>query len=81
MAGDGATGTPDTEAPEDNECPELDKCGGGIDGADVTTRLNAFTEMFTFGFLGRVCEPSYDAFFTQAIDVIDAACEGFTPVG
>jgi hypothetical protein len=61
-------------------CPELDKCEGGIDGAEVTTRVNEFTEMFTYGFVGPVCQP-YGPFFAEAISHIKSACDEFTPVG
>jgi hypothetical protein len=60
-------------------CPELDKCSGGITGAEVATRLVQFTQMFTHGFIGRVCEPTYDQFFSQAVAVIGDACDGFIP--
>jgi hypothetical protein len=61
-------------------CPLLQKCDGGIDGAEVTTRINEFTEMFTYGFVGPVCEP-YGPFFAEAISHIRSACDDFTPVG
>jgi hypothetical protein len=61
-------------------CPELQKCDGGIDGAELTSRINEFTEMFTYGFVGPVCEP-YGPFFADAISHIKSACDDFTPVG
>jgi hypothetical protein len=60
-------------------CPALDKCSGGITGAEVGTRLIAFTEMFTYGFIGQVCAPNYDAFFQAAVGSIKSACDDFVP--
>jgi hypothetical protein len=62
-------------------CPALDKCTGGIDGAEPCTRLVELTNMFTYGFIGRVCEPTYNTFFTEAVGVIESACDGFNPQG
>ncbi len=63
------------------ECPALDKCGGAIEGAEVAKRIVEFTSSFTHGFVGRVCEPSYASFFSEAVGVIEAACEHYQPVG
>jgi hypothetical protein len=65
---------------EGQMCPELDKCNGGIDGAEVGHRLIDFTEMFTYGYVGPVCEP-YGPFFQAAIANIESACSEFTPQG
>jgi hypothetical protein len=46
-------------------------------GAQDSPRLREFTELFTHGFLGDVCAWSYGPFFSQAVEVIDSACEGF----
>ena len=61
-------------------CPALDKCNGGIEGAEPAPRLVAFTEMFTHGFVGRVCA-DYDPFFQEAIATIKSACDEFVPPG
>jgi hypothetical protein len=61
-------------------CPELQKCEGGIVGAEVAGRIIDFTERFTYGFVGPVCEP-YGPFFSDAISSIVTACDDFTPVG
>ena len=37
-------------------------------------------DMFTNGYKGDVCTPSYASYFNQAIGVIEEACEQFTPV-
>lgn len=62
-------------------CPPLEKCEGGIDGAEVATRIVGFTEMFTYGSVGQICAPSYKQFFSDAIGTIDSACDNFTPPG
>lgn len=58
-----------------NVCPEP----YGVDGAEDAPRIRAFTEMFTNGFLGDVCAPTYGPFFDQAIGVVESACGGFIP--
>ncbi len=60
------------------QCPALDKCNGGIIGAEIATRVLAFTEMFTYGFVGPICEP-YGPLFLDAIGVIKSACDEFEP--
>lgn len=64
-----------------NACPALDKCTGGIDGAEQATRIIEFTEMFTYGFIGQVCAPSYEPFFQEAVSIIESACDDFVPPG
>ncbi len=61
-------------------CLVLDKCNGGIDGAEPAPRLLELTDMFTYGFVGPVCQP-YGPFFLEAIDVIQSACDEFEPPG
>lgn len=51
--------------------------GGVFDG----TNIHDFTMMFTHGFAGGICEPSYAGYFTQAVDVVDTACADFRPQG
>ncbi len=65
---------------EQPQCPALDKCNGGIDGAEIATRIIEFTNMFTYGFVGPICEP-YGPFFLEAIGVIKSACDEFQPPG
>jgi hypothetical protein len=67
--------------PDPEACPVLDKCVSGVDGAEVAERVVEFTEMFTNGFVGRICEPSYASFFSEAVGVISTACENFVPIG
>lgn len=47
------------------------------DGANLVE----FTEKFTHGIVGGVCEADYGPYFAQAIAVIDDACDDYTPVG
>jgi hypothetical protein len=61
-------------------CPALDKCNGGIAGAEPADRLIQFTSMFTHGFVGPVCG-NYDPFFAEAVGTIKSACDEFTPPG
>lgn len=61
-------------------CPELDKCNGGVVGAEVAPRLLELTRMFTYGFIGPVCE-DYGPIFQESIAVIKTACDEFGPVG
>lgn len=56
-----------------NECPF--PTGSG---AEDSPRLREFTQMFTHGSLGDVCAWSYGPFFTQAVEVIESACDGFS---
>jgi hypothetical protein len=66
--------------PHPGLCPGLDKCNGGKLGAEVGERIAEFTGMFTNGFIGRVCEPSYASFFEEAVAVIESACDEFEPI-
>ena len=67
--------------PDPAACPVLDKCVGGVEGAEVAERVVSFTTMFTNGFVGRICEPSYASFFSEAVGVISTACDNFVPIG
>jgi hypothetical protein len=61
-------------------CPMLDKCNGGVVGAEVASRILELTRMFTYGFVGPVCQ-DYGPIFQESIAVIKTACEEFGPVG
>ena len=61
-----------------NACPDD---GGEHEGAETALRLIQFTEMFTHGTVGDICAPQYDAFFADAVSVIDLACDEFEPAG
>jgi hypothetical protein len=66
--------------PDPAVCPLLDKCDGGVEGAEVAERMASFTNMFTNGIVGRICEPSYGSFFSEAVGVISTACDNFVPI-
>jgi hypothetical protein len=66
--------------PPDGSCPPLDKCAGGISGAEPAVRIADFTQRFTHGSLGSVCAPSFDEFFRQAVEIVAEACLEFEPV-
>lgn len=53
------------------ECPVRDPAFDGRHIAD-------FTEMFTHGFVGGICEPDYAAMFERAVDEVDLACDEWT---
>jgi hypothetical protein len=61
-------------------CPPLNKCVLGSTGSEIGARIIELTEMFTYGFVGSVCEP-YGPQFQQAISIIDSACDDFQPPG
>jgi hypothetical protein len=67
--------------PDPAGCPVLDKCVDGSDGAEVAERVASFTTMFTNGIVGRICEPSFGSFFSEAVGVISTACDNFVPIG
>ena len=50
-------------------------------GADDAPRLREFAESFTHGSWASVCEPSYNAFFDEAVAAIDSSCSEFEPAG
>lgn len=63
----------------DPTCPALDKCGGGLTGAEPGPRVSAFTKMFTRNLVGQVCAMDYDEFFADAVALVENACEDFVP--
>lgn len=59
------------------ECPVTDEAFDG-------TKIAEFTNGFTHGFVGGICEPDYGAIFSRAVDEIDRACTTYAveyPVG
>lgn len=66
--------------PADGSCPPLDKCEGGVTGAEPAVRISDFTSRFSHGSLGSVCAPSYEDFFREAVEVVAQACFEFEPV-
>jgi hypothetical protein len=65
-------------SPRFGDCEELSE---GLTGAEQTTRLSAFIEMFPTHFAGSVCSPDYAPFFTEALEKIAEGCEQFVPAG
>ena len=61
-------------------CPPLDKCNLGSTGSEIAHRIIELTEMFSYGYVGSVCEP-YGPQFQEAISIIDSACDDFEPPG
>jgi hypothetical protein len=61
-------------------CPPLNKCNLGSTGSEIGQRIIELTEMFTYGYVGSVCEP-YGPQFQDAISIIDSACDDFEPPG
>ncbi|MEM6994141.1 MAG: hypothetical protein AAF721_26745 [Myxococcota bacterium] len=53
----------------------------GVWEESIGLRIAEFTNMFTYGFVGDVCEPSYEGFLEEAVDVVDVACINYIPVG
>jgi len=53
-------------------------CGGGGDtnGAHWAKFIGLWG---THGLAGSVCDPDYSPFFSKAVDIIDEACDNFTP--
>jgi hypothetical protein len=41
--------------------------------------VRTFIDMFPNSIRGSVCEPSYNAFFQEAVDLIDTTCDAFEP--
>lgn len=54
---------------------------GGVCGGQIANEISAFTNMFTNGFEADVCIPDYGPVFTQAIGIIEEACNNFVPPG
>ncbi|NVB42135.1 hypothetical protein G6O69_30210 [Pseudenhygromyxa sp. WMMC2535] len=55
---------------------------GSLDngGAEQAPRLRQFVDSWdTRGFFGSICAPDYDAFFQEAVEIIDTTCDEFTP--
>ncbi|MDC0718311.1 hypothetical protein [Nannocystis bainbridge] len=59
--------------------------GGGPNmdgtGAEPCPRLQEFVDRFDNGVIGSVCATDYTPFFSEAVGVIDFACDVFVPVG
>ncbi|MEZ4451130.1 MAG: hypothetical protein R3B09_16750 [Nannocystaceae bacterium] len=57
-------------------CQDLNESNG----AEASPRLNQFVDLFgPKGIKGSVCADNYDAFFQQAVSLIDTTCDDFVP--
>lgn len=67
------------------DCPAFSVGGGGfggggtITGAEPAPRIREFVNGFTHGSTGPVCAEDYAPFFDSAVQVIQSACNGFSP--
>ncbi len=54
----------------------------GVNGAEDGVRLRQYVQLFgDHGVLGSVCAADYAPFFTDAVGIIDLACDEFEPPG
>jgi hypothetical protein len=70
--------------PKPNDCGTLedpDFQWDGFEGAEISLRLRAFTEHFTYGFVGDICTDDYSGYLSEAISVVSSACDTFEPQG
>ena len=49
---------------------------GYDDGANIVEFVSLFGDN---GFLGGICEPDYGPIFSEAVGIIEGACENFVP--
>ncbi len=55
---------------------------GGTCGFDIAPQIANFTMMFgENGFMADICIPDYEPVFTDAVSIIDNACDNFMPPG
>ena len=54
---------------------EAPACGPDV---EIGHRLIAFTEMFTYGRVGRICADDFAPFFADSVPAIAEACTGFS---
>ncbi|MBZ5707871.1 hypothetical protein K7C98_01270 [Nannocystis pusilla] len=65
----------------DGVCPPDSAPNNDGVGAEPALRLQRFVDMFENGVIGSVCATDYTPFFSEAVGVIDFACDEFVPVG
>ena len=58
--------------PKPNDC--IPTQWTGMQGAEIATRILQFTSIFPYGYVGDICSPDYQPFFSQAIEHIDTVC-------
>jgi len=63
-------------SPRFDDCTALSADGKG---AEQTTRLEQFFDMFDTHFEGSVCTPNYAGFFTEALEKVSTGCMNFIP--
>jgi hypothetical protein len=51
----------------------------GVCSNTVTVNVTSFTHAFQQGFVGDVCDATYDGFFAKALPLVDQACASFVP--
>ena len=54
------------------------QCGPPPGTEKLGQRVMDFTNMFTHGFVGRICD-DFGPYFTEAVSVVGGACDGFVP--
>jgi len=54
--------------------PDCQTGDPAFDGKNIAD----FTERFTYGFVGGICEPDYGDIFARAVEEIDSACTTYT---
>lgn len=60
--------------------PNACKPGVPYEDAQLSKRIEEFTDAFTYGRMGDVCADDYTPFFDASLNVIVEACAGFTEV-
>src|SRR5262249_9446365 len=63
-------------SPRFDDCTALSADGKG---AEQTTRLEQFFDMFDTHFEGSVCTPNYAGFFNEALEKVSTGCMNFIP--
>lgn len=63
-------------SPRFDDCTALSADGKG---AEQTTRLEQFFDMFDTHFEGSVCTPDYAGFFNEALEKVSTGCMNFIP--
>lgn len=58
--------------PKPNDC--IPTQWTGMQGAEIATRIIQFTSIFPYGYVGDICSPDYQPFFSEAIEHIDTVC-------
>ena len=71
----GLSGDLDTANPICNEFDTME-----ITGAEASPRQREFVSLFgNHGIVGSVCADDYEPYFTEAVSIIEGACDQFIP--